>query len=258
MPNTVSIYTHKYHHLVYYTYISNQPLIIISPFTVTGSGQKEVTRNRVKIYEVEGNTKPNARGKMGWKIKIPQSPQAGGGERKPRPYKRKSKSPKGGRKRTSTGTVEHGYTDEEENEVDNEVASSNDGFLNFDDTFPIPRPNLMRQLSDGDPDFREAISIFRDMSDRLSLSRDNSCQSIMGYYLNDNNHTKANIECHTPTNHWADVEETLGTGSRSTDENKSTASGTMSGSSSAAQFAPSTSSNHNHYNTNQVPIDNQV
>lgn len=42
---------------------------------ITGSGQKEVTSNRVALFECEGAVKPNCRGKQAWKSKPPAVPR---------------------------------------------------------------------------------------------------------------------------------------------------------------------------------------
>lgn len=163
---------------------------------ITGSGQKEVTANRVKIFENEGNVKPNTRGKQTWKNKIAPPPKARSAKRFHK-VKRAPRGPQepvmkreGLRPHAPKSYEEHDLTDEENSSVRsahsaNYVASNtnagNVGALPSMD-FSIP-----------DDEFMEALSLFRQNSssgalalslsraNSLSLSRAASASSVLGF-----------------------------------------------------------------------------
>jgi hypothetical protein len=159
---------------------------------ITGSGQKEVTKNRVTIFETEGNIKPNYRGKLAPKSKSAVSKSAS--SLKPKEYRRSYK------RKLDTSFTEmvlprrvtrprsysdesrrhiDGVTDDDSTSVSVEEYRTNDSQQLGGPEVPRPWPMVAPTGNSTEEDdlFFQALSLFRDVSGKLSMSRANSCGS---------------------------------------------------------------------------------
>jgi hypothetical protein len=148
---------------------------------ITGSGQKEVTRNRVTIYETEGNTKPNYRGKLNHKPKSSPSPRS---KVPKRTYRKKDsqamlKTQETIRSRRGLRQHQHEYglTDDENESVDT-AGDHLENLVSPSPIIPLKRATtkeLIEDFMEENDDFDAALNLFRDTSaGKLSLFRANS------------------------------------------------------------------------------------
>lgn len=152
---------------------------------ITGSGQKEVTANRVKIFEREGNVKPNARGKQTYKNKVIPAPKAKSAKRfhKVKKVSRSTYEPVSRRE----GLRQHAHKTYEEHDLTDEENSSTHTRSTHTTKHRVVHPpssvytghlNPSQELSIPDDEFMEALALFRQNSSngalQLSLSRANS------------------------------------------------------------------------------------
>jgi len=156
---------------------------------ITGSGQKDSTISRVKIFESEGNVKPNTRAKQTWVTDMPTAPKAKHASSsigKTKPIKIKQQHPvnnnnnirsKGLRQGVLRSYDEYDMTDEDNesvssvslrsSSVDQTISAASSMVM---DTSPFPLP-----LSQTDEEcFLQALALFRQGSGSVPLERAHS------------------------------------------------------------------------------------
>jgi len=170
---------------------------------ITGSGQKEVTANRVKIFENEGNVKPNSRGKQTWKSKQPvlkakavhsQSKAKKASKVHQKVYKPIPAKREGLRPHPVRAYDDHDVTDDENVSVESNSAvypTQSVYHAGTNMSTIIPNTDDLIPLQNGDDDFMQALALFRQNSgsmllglsraNSLALSRAVSASSMFGF-----------------------------------------------------------------------------